>query len=106
MAFSAEAVLAFSVNQEIQLGKEVSLEVEKEMPLSKNEKWQKDVAEMGARFVPLVKRKEIPYQFHIVDAKDQINAFALPGGYVYFTERMWKIMTPDERAAVMAHEIT
>jgi len=57
--------------------------------------------------VPFVNRKEIPYHFRIVSDKDNtVNAFALPGGYVYFTEHMWLILTPDERAAVLAHEIT
>jgi len=96
---------AFSVKQEIDLGKETSKEVEKEMPISKNETWQKEINDMGACFVPHVTRKDIPYTFRIIDAKDDLNAFSLPGGYVYFTERMWKILTPDERAAVMAHEI-
>lgn len=99
------ASTAFSVEREIRLGEEIAREVEKEMPLSSNEQWQQEAADLGRRFEPFLKRPEIPYQFRIVDAKDQINAFALPGGYVYFTERMWRIMTPDERAAIMAHEI-
>jgi len=103
---SAATAHAFSIKQEIDLGKTSSQEVEKEMPLSKNKKWQDDIAAMGKRFIPFLKRKEIPYHFAIVtDKEDTINAFSLPGGYVYFTEHMWKILTPDERAAVMAHEI-
>lgn len=76
------------------------------MPPSKNQKWQDDIAALGAKLVPFVNRKEIPYHFKVVSDKDStVNAFALPGGYVYFTEHMWLILTPDERAAVMAHEI-
>lgn len=100
------AALAFSLQKEIDLGKEASKEVIKQMPLSKNEKWQQDITEMGKRFTSHIQRKQIPYEFHIVESKDEVNAFALPGGFVYFTERMWRIMTPDERAAIMAHEIT
>lgn len=100
-------VCAFSLDKEIKLGEQVAKEAEKEMPLSKNEKWQRDVQDMGNRLSPIVNRTQIRYHFRIVAPKDtsEINAFALPGGYVYFTERMWRIMTPDERAAVMAHEI-
>ncbi len=77
------------------------------MPPSKNQKWQDEIAALGNRLVPYVTRKEIPYHFNIVADKDNtVNAFALPGGYVYFTEHMWLILTPDERAAVLAHEIT
>ena len=98
--------VAYSIAKEMALGKEVAAEVAKEMPPSKNEKWQKDIQNMGQRFLPYLKRKEISYTFQVVEAKDTLNAFAVPGGYVYFTERMWQILTPDERAAVMAHEIT
>ena len=106
MFLLAGASQAFSVREEIKLGEDASKEVQKEMPLSKNEKWQKDINDLGKKLIPFVKRKEIPYHFYVVQAKDDLNAFALPGGFVYFTERMWNIMTPDERAAVMAHEIT
>ncbi len=104
---SAGACLAVSLQQEIKIGEEASLEVEKEMPLSKNKAEQDAITAMGERLIPFVKRKDIPYHFRVVVPKDRmVNAFALPGGYVYFTERMWTILTPDERAAVMAHEIT
>ena len=106
LAVSIGCASAFSVEEEIRLGERVAREVEEEMPLSKNEKWQRDIAEMGERLIPYVNRKEIPYHFRIVEAEEKINAFALPGGYVYFTERMWQIMTPAERAGIMAHEIT
>lgn len=99
------AAWGFSIAKEIKLGEDISKEVEKEMPLSKNEQWQHDIDAMGKKFVPYLERKDIPYHFHIVDAKDEINAFSVPGGYVYFTERMWKILTPDERAGVLGHEI-
>lgn len=98
---------ATSLAQELKIGEEASREVEREMPLSQNKKWQDEIAALGAKLVPYVTRKEIPYHFKIVTDKDNaVNAFALPGGYVYFTEHMWLILTPDERAAVLAHEIT
>ena len=103
---AVEETFAFSVQKEIDLGKEASKQVIKDMPLSKNEKWQKDINEMGQRFMPHIQRKEFNYDFHVIEAKDEVNAFALPGGVVFFTERIWRIMTPDERAAIMAHEIT
>ncbi|MCE5315018.1 MAG: M48 family metalloprotease [Armatimonadota bacterium] len=97
---------AFSLKDEIKLGEQAAKEVEKEMPPSENEKWQQDIAALGARLVPFVSRRGITYHFKVVQAKEEINAFALPGGNVYFTERMWRIMTPDERGAILAHEIT
>lgn len=98
---------AVSVREEIKIGVETSKQVFKEMPLLKDQKQQDAIGALGQKLVPFVKRKDIPYHFAIVTDKDNsINAFALPGGYIFFTERMWKILTPDERAAVMAHEMT
>lgn len=97
---------AFSLHEEIKLGEDAAKEVEKDMPPSTNEKWQQDINEMGQRLVKFVNRKQIQYHFKVIQDKNTINAFALPGGYVYFTERMWRIMTPDERGAILSHEIT
>lgn len=105
LLLAASCAFGFSLEKEIKLGSDVAAQVEKEMPLSKNEQWQREIAEMGQRFLPHIKRKDIKYHFRIVEAKNELNAFALPGGYIYFTERMWRIMTPDERAAILAHEI-
>lgn len=97
---------AFSLEDEFKLGEQAAKEVEKDMPPSTNEKWQHDIDEMGQKLAAFVERKQIKYHFTVIQDKDTINAFALPGGYVYFTERMWRIMTPDERGAILAHEIT
>jgi len=35
----------------------------------------------------------------------ELNAFAVPGGYVYYTSGLWKQLNNDERAGVLAHEI-
>lgn len=99
--------MAYSLSREINDGRNASVEVEKLMPPSKDQKLQDEITVLGDKLVPFVNRKEIPYHFKVVlDKENTVNAFALPGGYVYFTEHMWKILTPDERAAVMAHEIT
>ena len=98
--------LAVTVAQEIKIGEDASKIILKEMPLSENKKYQEDISALGIKLTPFVSRPEIPYHFAVVkDPKDTINAFALPGGRVFFTEHMWKILTPDERAAVLAHEI-
>ncbi|MBO7393957.1 MAG: M48 family metalloprotease [Abditibacteriota bacterium] len=105
-AFVCGAAFGYSLEKELKTGAKVAKEVEKEMPPSDNEAAQKAIEELGAKFMPHIERKDVPYHFKVVEAKGVMNAFALPGGYVYFTERMWQILTPEERAAVMAHEIT
>lgn len=103
----ASPCMAVSLSEELKIGEQTAKQVVKEMPLLKDQKQQDAIAALGRKLVPFVKRKEIPYHFAIVtDKQNSINAFALPGGHVFFTERMWKILTHQERAAILAHEIT
>ncbi|HEX8550077.1 MAG TPA: M48 family metallopeptidase [Abditibacteriaceae bacterium] len=50
--------------------------------------------------------KEFKYSFKVIDSPE-VNAFALPGGYIYVYTGLRKVaQTDDELAAVLAHEIT
>ncbi len=50
--------------------------------------------------------RHLPYSFHLVPDRSMINAFSLPGGFVYLGEGMLDLMTSeDELAAVLGHEI-
>jgi predicted Zn-dependent protease len=47
-----------------------------------------------------------PYTFTVIDAPEELNAFAAPGGFVFITSGMLKFLqSEDELAAVLAHEI-
>jgi predicted Zn-dependent protease len=63
------------------------------------------VREVGAKLAAVSHRPDLEYQFNIIDSPD-INAFALPGGYVYVNRGLLTFMNSEaELAAVMAHEI-
>lgn len=60
---------------------------------------------VAKKLVPVCERKELTYHFAVLDS-DELNAFALPGGYVYVTKGLMKAAaTNDELAAVVAHEL-
>ncbi len=98
-----------TIKDEIEIGEKVASEIEKEFPVTSNKAWQADIEQLGKLLTPHVERKEIPYTFKIIkeeiNGKQEIDAFSLPGGRVYFSERMWRLLTRDERIGVMAHEI-
>ena len=53
-----------------------------------------------------VRRKEMPYHFHVVDSP-QVNAFALPGGEIYvFRGLLEFVESESELAAVLGHEMS
>ncbi len=63
------------------------------------------VERVGSRLAR-ASNKEFPYSFRVIDSPE-INAFALPAGYVYVFTGLSKIArNDDELAAVLAHEIT
>lgn len=103
--FVAFPAAAITIDEEIQLGKEANESILKEDKLLSDESAQKEMRQLGNDLAQFVKRKQIKYTFQILDMEDEKNAFAVPGGYVYYTSGLWKILTPDERAGVLAHEI-
>src|SRR5262245_42730937 len=63
------------------------------------------VAFVGQKIAAKSDRPKLAYTFSIVDTPE-INAFALPGGYVYVTRGILALMnSEDELAAVLGHEI-
>jgi Zn-dependent protease with chaperone function len=63
------------------------------------------VQRIGRQLVEVSPRRDIEYTFKVIDT-DQVNAFALPWGYVYVTTGMLRFVdSSDELAGVMGHEI-
>lgn len=98
--------------QEIQMGRSLSVEVEKKFGLASDAGMQARVDEVGQRLVAVSDRPTITYSFRVLEGKDlekeeRYNAFALPGGYVYIFRDMVEDMKSDnELASVLAHEIS
>lgn len=52
-----------------------------------------------------VERQELAYHLAILDT-EQVNAYALPGGYIFVTlGTLQRIETPGELAGILAHEL-
>src|SRR5436305_12412436 len=67
---------------EIELGKEAASQVEKMLVVDDDPVAVARVRGVGRRLVSASDDKTLPFEFHVVDAND-VNAFALPRGYVY-----------------------
>ncbi|MBD3258821.1 M48 family metalloprotease, partial [candidate division GN15 bacterium] len=68
--------------------------------------WQNYLTSIGRQIVEVSDRQDIEYHFTVIES-DQINAFAAPGGYIYFYTGLLKLMDSEaELASVMAHEIS
>ena len=92
-------------NREKEIGQEEHEKVLSSMPLFEDEELLAYVREIGNKVAKVSHRPNLEYQFNIIDSPD-INAFALPGGYVYVNRGLLTFMNSEaEVAAVIAHEI-
>ena len=102
----AAPVRAEFSKDEIKMGEEAAKEVEKESKLVKDEATNKRVSEIGQALVKALNSPKDVYTFKVLDEKD-VNAFALPGGFVFVYKGLIDSSeSDDELAGVMAHEIT
>ena len=94
-----------STEQEIAIGKESHPSVVATMGLYDDKKLTDFINEKGKAMAKVSHRPELPYQFYIVDSP-VVNAFAVPGGYVYFTRGIMAHFNNEaEFAGVLGHEI-
>ena len=101
---SSDFVL-MSEQQEISLGQKYSTEIREQMPAYSDPLLEELVQRVGKKLVNHSHRPELDYHFTIVDSA-QVNAFALPGGYIYITRGMLAYLNSEaELAAVLGHEI-
>lgn len=94
-----------STDKEVEMGRKLASKVESELTLVADEPMQERVRSIGQRLVAVCDRKELIYTFAVVK-DEKVNAFSLPGGYVFVNEGLAKkTADDDELASVLAHEI-
>ncbi len=91
--------------QEIELGRETDAEVVEALGLYEDERLSKMVERVGGMLAEQSERPQLPWTFRVLD-EPAVNAFALPGGYVYATRGLLvHLQSEHELAAVLGHEI-
>ena len=94
----------FSLEKEIQMGRQLAAEIERQVKLVEDPTINEYVNRVGQNLVRNSDAK-VPFTIKVVES-DEINAFALPGGFFYVNSGL--ILAADdesELAAVMSHEI-
>jgi predicted Zn-dependent protease len=96
-----------SKDQEIQLGKEYAAQVEQQNRIVTSGPQAERLQRVAARILPLADADyDVPYSVKLIDSKE-INAFAVPGGPIYFYKGLVDLAgTDDEVASVLGHEAT
>lgn len=96
---------AINQQQEVQLGQEYSAQIAQQLPLINDPVVVRYINVLGDSIAHLTKRSDLDWHFYVVDSRD-VNAFAVPGGYVYVNRGLIERATKmDELAGVLGHEI-
>src|SRR5438034_6810803 len=94
-----------SEDQEIQIGQQQDPEVRREMGVYDDRALQQYVSDIGLRLARQSERPNLPWHFTVVDSP-AVNAFALPGGYIYITRGIMPFLDNEAQlAGVLGHEI-
>lgn len=98
-------LMLLSDRDEIRLGQQTDAQVVRQYGLYKDPKLTAYISRIGQQMARLSHRPGLPYHFRIVDAS-ALNAFAVPGGYVYLTRGILAALNSEaELAGVVGHEI-
>lgn len=96
---------AISQQQEVSMGASGAAEVGKQLPLIRDAAVVRYIDALGTRIANVTGRSELDWTFTVVDSRE-VNAFALPGGWVYVNRGLIeRATTMQELAGVLAHEI-
>ncbi len=114
----AEANHKKDIEDDIKLGKEVAVDITKEMKSSTNQEMIDRVNRIGTELAQIANGNKVtvpwgdprlnkfPYTFTVLQGGD-VNAFSIPGGYIYVYEGLINYAETDhELAGVLAHEIS
>ena len=104
VATNKEEWIYYSSEQEANMGASISKQVIKEFKVSDNDLMRQKVKEIGKKITNVCDRKDLIYYFDVL-SEDEVNAFSLPGGYVYVNSGLMDKATDDELACVLAHEV-
>jgi predicted Zn-dependent protease len=103
---TGKRMLSFmSTKNEISLGQGYDPQVQATFGVYEDSKLQQFLSEKGMEMAKVSHRPDLPWQFKVVDSP-VVNAFAVPGGFVYFTRGILAHFNSEaQMAGVLGHEI-
>jgi predicted Zn-dependent protease len=105
MVLATLAGCGISREQEIRIGQQVHPQFEQEFGgLYPDEQVQQYVESVGMEMARYAGRPQLPWQFRVLNS-DQINAFAVPGGFIYITRGLlFRLENEAQLAGILGHE--
>ena len=105
LAVSSVTSCAVSQQQEVQLGTDYSAQIAKELPIVNDGQVVKYISSLGGTLAQATDTRGLVWHFAVVDSKE-VNAFAVPGGWVYVNRGLIeRAQNMSQLAGVLSHEI-
>ena len=96
---------AISHQQEVQMGAGYATQINAQLPILSDGQVNSYVTALGNKLASVTDTRGLAWHFAVVDSKE-VNAFAVPGGWVYVNRGLIaRAVTMDELAGVIGHEI-
>ena len=87
-----------SKSQEISMGKDVAAQLEAKYGVVQDDDLQARVNNIGQRIVAVSGRQDLEYSFKVLNS-DEVNAMAVPGGFIYVFKGLLDFMPSDDELA-------
>jgi len=98
-------VSGYSQEEEVAIGRQIAGNLLGAAPLVKDPALQRYVNNVGRWVASQSERPDLPWHFGVIQS-DDINAFAMPGGYVFVTLGLYRLLSSEaDLAGVLGHEI-
>jgi predicted Zn-dependent protease len=92
----------FSLRDDVEIGRRSAYEIDRKYRTHQDSR----VESVGRRLASRSSMPNLPWRFRVIE-RSEVNAFALPGGFIYVTSGLLRsVRSDDELAGVLAHEIT
>ncbi len=99
------AACSVSEDQEVALGRRNAADINAQLPIVTDPAVSGYIQDLGESIAKTTSRSDLDWHFFVVNTK-QVNAFALPGGYVYVNRGLIESTTRlDELTGTLGHEI-
>jgi predicted Zn-dependent protease len=94
-----------SSDEEVAIGSETAQQIQSQLPIVNDPYIVSYINELGDTIASHTSRTDLDWHFFVVNS-NQVNAFALPGGFIYINRGLIEATTrADELAGVLGHEI-
>lgn len=103
-ATQRKETLLIDTKSEVALGRDMDRQIQKKLKILNDPQMQYRLENIGNKVANFSDRRDLTYYFRIVKDKE-LNAFAIPGGFIYVNSGLMDIATDEELACVLAHEI-